>query len=73
MLNVLIGPIGLAIRLVFFNIAGALAYLGWLELDQTTNVVTIDLSALANWTAAIVINALVFSWSRIAKKLQGVT
>ena len=63
----------LFIRMGLYFIFGNLAALGYLDFDQITGTVTIEVNNLAPTLIGVAGYAATFVWSRIAKKRGGAT
>ena len=63
----------LAIRMILYFVFGSLAGQGWLEFDQVTGIVTIDVNHIGPLLVGAGGTVATFIWSRIAKAKGGKT
>lgn len=63
----------LFIRMALYFLSSALGTISWLNFNQATGVLTIQVDGLAQAAAAYAAFIATFVWSRIAKRKSGVT
>jgi hypothetical protein len=70
------GNIALFLRLVLFSIAALIAALPFATFDQATGVLSVDLGGASKFIVASIWTSIgggTFIWSRVAKRIGGVT
>ena len=72
-MNILIGPIGLALRMALFALAAALASTGIGFVDEDAGTFTIHIESLAHALGALASAGGWWVWRRLAKAKGGVT
>jgi hypothetical protein len=72
-MNILIGPIGLALRMALFGLAAALASQGIGIFDEDAGTLTIHIESLAHALGALASAGGWWVWRRLAKAKGGVT